>query len=315
MNDYKPDYLILHLNNQSKEYEYNYFNSLIYKQQNVNYLCSHKGVNQLNIRKYLQMHFNYSNLKNSNVEIYYIVDNNYYEELVEEKDFNEQLVDIIYGLSIVTLTDESDIITIELLCKNENPVINFLNYKPGEQLLNFIFTLYENNKIIVIEPLNDRISNYYSTYKTPLIKLFNETGEFLFYGTKNTLQKMSMQDLAFLFYSFASIDYFKRLFNYDDTEINALLQNNMEFIKNELKQKQAELLNTNNYSKLQEKEMNQSFNFRIENLNYRNIDEILDASSSQPKGGKYSSHMRQHKTKKNKTKKNRTKKNKTKKIK
>lgn len=301
MDTYIPDYTIRHLNENSELYEYNYFISLIKKPQNRDYLCSHKGINQLNIGSYSQMYFNYNKLKDKSVEIYFIVDNNYYDELVEEKDFDENLVDMIYGISIVNLLENSNIITIELLCKNENPNIKFLNYKPGEQLLNLMFNNYENNKIIVIEPLNDRILEYYINYKKPLIKLFSETGNFLIYGTTQTLKNLSIEDLEFLFLSFASINYFKRLFNYDDESLKQLLSNNMDFIKNELNQKHAEMLK--NYNDNQQKELNDAFKFRIGYLNYRNVDDIIhtqeDAQPDAQTGGK----KRRRKTKERKTKK------------
>jgi len=253
------------------------------------------------------MYFNYNKLKDKSVEICFIVDNNYYEELVEEKDFNENLVDMIYGISIINLVENSNIITIELLCKNENPNIKFLNYKPGEQLLNFIFNNYENNKIIVIEPLNDSILNYYINYKKPLIKLFSETGNFLIYGTTQTLKNLSIEDLEFLFLSFASINYFKRLFNYEDETLKQLLSNNMNFIKNELNQKHAEMLK--NYNDLQQKELNDAFKFRIDSLNYRNVDDILLTQEDAKTGGK----KRRRKTKGHKTKGHKTNKRITKK--
>ena len=305
MDTYIPDYTIRHLNENSELYEYNYFISLIQKPQNRDYLCSHKGINQLNIGSYSQMYFNYNKLKDKSVEICFIVDNNYYEELVEEKDFNENLVDMIYGISIINLVENSNIITIELLCKNENPNIKFLNYKPGEQLLNFIFNNYENNKIIVIEPLNDSILNYYINYKKPLIKLFSETGNFLIYGTTQTLKNLSIEDLEFLFLSFASINYFKRLFNYEDETLKQLLSNNMDFIKNELNQKHAEMLK--NYNDLQQKELNDAFKFRIDFLNYRNVDDILLTQEDAQTGGK----KRRRKTKGRKTKRHKTKRHKT----
>ena len=305
MDTYIPDYTIRHLNENSELYEYNYFISLIQKPQNRDYLCSHKGINQLNIGSYSQMYFNYNKLKDKSVEICFIVDNNYYEELVEEKDFNENLVDMIYGISIVNLVENSNIITIELLCKNENPNIKFLNYKPGEQLLNFIFNNYENNKIIVIEPLNDSILNYYINYKKPLIKLFSETGNFLIYGTTQTLKNLSIEDLEFLFLSFASINYFKRLFNYEDETLKQLLSNNMDFIKNELNQKHSEMLK--NYNDLQQKELNDAFKFRIDSLNYRNVDDILLTQEDAQTGGK----KRRRKTKGHKTKGHKTKRHKT----
>jgi hypothetical protein len=295
MDNYIPDFTIRRLNENSELYEFNYFISLIQKPQNRNYLCSHKGVNQLNISSYSQMYFNYNELKNKSVEIYFIVDNNYYEELVEEKDFNENLVDMIYGISIVNLVENSNIITIELLCKNENPNIKFLNYKPGEQLLNLMFNNYENNKMIVIEPLNDRILNYYINYKKPLIKLFSETGNFLIYGTIQTLKNSSIEDLEFLFLSFASINYFKRLFNYEDETLKQLLSNNMDFIKNELNQKNSEMLK--NYNDIQQKELNDAFKFRLHSLNYRNVDDILLTQEDTQTAGK----KRRRKTKGRKT--------------
>jgi len=251
------------------------------------------------------MYFNYNELRNKSVEIYFIVDNNYYDELVEEKDFNENLVDMIYGISIVNLVKNSNIITIELLCKNENPNIKFLNYKPGEQLLNLMFNNYENNKIIVIEPLNDRILEYYINYKKPLIKLFSETSNFLIYGTTQTLKNLSIEDLEFLFLSFASINYFKRLFNYDDESLKQLLSNNMDFIKNELNQKHAEMLK--NYNDNQQKELNDAFKFRIGYLNYRNVDDIIHTQEDAQTGGK----KRRRKTKGHKTKRHKTKRHKT----
>ena len=305
MDTYIPDYTIRHLNENSELYEYNYFISLIQKPQNRDYLCSHKGINQLNIGSYSQMYFNYNKLKDKSVEICFIVDNNYYEELVEEKDFNENLVDMIYGISIINLVENSNIITIELLCKNENPNIKFLNYKPGEQLLNLMFNNYENNKIIVIEPLNDSILNYYINYKKPLIKLFSETGNFLIYGTTQTLKNLSIEDLEFLFLSFASINYFKRLFNYEDETLKQLLSNNMDFIKNELNQKHSEMLK--NYNDLQQKELNDAFKFRIDSLNYRNVDDILLTQEDAQTGGK----KRRRKTKGHKTKGHKTKRHKT----
>jgi len=286
MSSYTPDYKIIQLNNNSKEYEFNYFKSLLYKPQNSNYLCLNKGIQQLDIKTYSRRFFhNYDQIKNGSVEIYYIVDNNYYDELVEENDFNEELVDMIYGIAIVSLTEDSSIVTMELLCKNENPIINLLNYKPGEEILNLIFTNYENNKIIIIEPLNDRIADYYYNYKKPLIKLYNETGTFLFYGTKDTLNSLSLSDLEYLFISFASISYFKDLFNYNDNTIKELLTHDMEFIKNELRQKQDAELN-NSYSDTEKKKLNEAFNYRLDNLNYRNIDEILDASNKSQTAGK-----------------------------
>jgi hypothetical protein len=302
MDTYIPDYTIRHLNENSELYEYNYFISLIKKPQNRDYLCSHKGINQLNLGSYSQMYFNYNKLKDKSVEIYFIVDNNYYDELVEEKDFDENLVDMIYGISIVNLLENSNIITIELLCKNENPNIKFLNYKPGEQLLNLMFNNYENNKIIVIEPLNDRILEYYINYKKPLIKLFSETGNFLIYGTTQTLKNLSIEDLEFLFLSFASINYFKRLFNYDDESLKQLLSNNMDFIKNELNQKHAEMLK--NYNDNQQKELNDAFKFRIDYLNYRNVDDIIHTQAEAQTGGK----KRRRKTNRRKTNKLKTKK-------
>ncbi len=302
MDTYIPDYTIRHLNENSELYEYNYFISLIKKPQNRDYLCSHKGINQLNIGSYSQMYFNYNKLKDKSVEIYFIVDNNYYDELVEEKDFDENLVDMIYGISIVNLLENSNIITIELLCKNENPNIKFLNYKPGEQLLNLMFNNYENNKIIVIEPLNDRILEYYINYKKPLIKLFSETGNFLIYGTTQILKNSSIEDLEFLFLSFASINYFKRLFNYDDESLKQLLSNNMDFIKNELNQKHAEMLK--NYNDNQQKELNDAFKFRIDYLNYRNVDDIIQTQEDAQTGGK----KRRRKTNRRKTNKLKTKK-------
>lgn len=296
MDNYIPDFTIRHLNENTELYEFNYFISLIQKPQNRNYLCSHKGVNQLNISSYSQMYFNYNELKNKSVEIYFIVDNNYYDELVEEKDFNENLVDMIYGISIVNLVKNSNIITIELLCKNENPNIKFLNYKPGEQLLNLMFNNYENNKIIIIEPLNEAILNYYINYKKPLIKLFNETGNFLIYGTTQTLKNLSIEDLEFIFLSFASINYFKRLFNYEDETLKQLLSNNMDFIKNELNKKHSEMLT--NYNDIQQKELNDAFKFRLNSLNYRNVDDILLTQEDTKTGGK----KRRLKTKHRKTK-------------
>jgi len=302
MDNYIPDFKIHHLNENSELYEYNYFISLIQKPQNRNYLCSHKGINQLNISSYSQIYFNYNKLKDKSVEIYFIVDNNYYEELVEEKDFNENLVDMIYGISIINLVENSNIINIELLCKNENPNIKFLNYKPGEQLLNLMFNNYENNKIIVIEPLNESILNYYINYKKPLIKLFSETGTFLIYGTAQTLKNLSIEDLEFLFLSFASINYFKRLFNYDDETLKQLLSNNMDFIKNELNQKHSEMLTK--YNDIQKKELNDAFKFRLGSLNYRNVDDILLTQEDSKIGGK----TRRLKTKHRKTKYRKTKK-------
>lgn len=303
MNNYLPDYTILTVDSESKEYEYNYFYSLVYQPKNYTNLCSHKGVSQLNIRSYSSRYFNYPKIKNKEVEIYYIVDNNYYNETLGEEDFNEELVDMIYGIAIVVFFEDSDMIGLELLCKNGNQNIQFLNYKPGEEILKSIFTKYENNKIIIIEPLNDAISKYYCNYKKPLIKLYNETGTFLYYGTPNTLKNLSFNDLEYLFFSFSSIVYFKNLFNYDDNTLNQLLLNNMDIIKEEFRHKLDDMLSQPEYNDTQKKEIKDSFNFRLEQLTYRNVDEILEASDKSYSGGRHKSRQYNKITKKKKNKK------------
>ena len=79
----------------------------------------------------------------------------------------------------------------------------------------------------------------------------------------------------------------------------------MDFIKNELNQKHAEMLK--NYNDLQQKELNDAFKFRIDSLNYRNVDDILLTQEDAQTGGK----KRRRKTKGHKTKRHKTKRHKT----
>jgi len=180
-----------------------------------------------------------------------------------------------------------------------------LNYKPGEELLNLIFKNYENNKIIMIEPLNETITNYYYNYKKPLIKLYDETGDFLYYGTPNTLKQLSLEDLEYLFISFSSINYFKNLFDYDEDTLNKLLLNNMDFIKEEFKHKMDEMLSQSKYNDKEKREIKQSFDFSLEKLHYRNVDEILEASNKLSSGGrkKTAEHNKKSKKKRKNNKK------------
>jgi hypothetical protein len=308
-----PDYKILELNQETNENEYEYFITTIDREKNEKFLCFRPDLDeeqeQLNISNYSYIYSrkNISRLQNKEYEIYYIVDNNYYDELVEEADFNEELVDLIYGIAIVKFNKTSEnIIYIELLCKNNNPVINFSNYKPGKELLDIIFEKYGNDKIIMITPLNEDVKKYYCNYKKPLIDLYSETGDFLIYGNKEKLYSLNEEELGILFYSFRSVKYLKNLFT--DEEWNNLLKMDINHIKNKLKE-QFDNLNEN-----EKKKNEQSFKFYMDHFNYKNIDEILDASNNsrlsvggktmknRKKNGKRKSYKKKYSNKKRKSK-------------
>jgi len=294
MPEYIPDYQIIILNDElnlnlnSNKGNDNWivenFNSVLSETENSNFLCKQNTNIELSVDNYIK-YINIRDIIDKNYEIYLVVDNNYYDEITDEEHYNPKLKNIIYGISFVRFEEEMNTIYVELLCKNYNPDIPQMNYKPGKEILNKIFEKYENNKVIIIQPLDDEVKDYYIKYKKPLINLESEAGNFLYYGDENILKNYSIEELGKLFYSFCSIKYFKKIFNMNDNELNELLKRNLNDIKSELIEREN-ILESNISDNIKKIKINETFKFHLDRLKYRNINEILLASNNQTTGGK-----------------------------
>lgn len=103
-------------------------------------------------------------------------------------------------VSFAFCTMVGNVITLEMLCGNTNKSIRLNDKKLGRILLDALYDKFveEEKKVLLLEPANDQLANYYRKWKQPNLDIFSKckTGEIdpcnLAYGDVFTLSEREL---------------------------------------------------------------------------------------------------------------------------
>lgn len=178
---------------------------------------------------------------------------------------------IITSIALVNVGNDC-YIELRLLCGNittKNIKIN--NKSQGYNMLDFIFNKYKN-KIIIIEPGNEQLINYYVNYKKPSFPVdMAETNNYLIYGNLLMLPEYCF---LILFKSINSLYKISKLLLFDSLSIMYKNTNNLLTLKQKLLKTLIHLISN---KQLQKEKMDEYIKI-INSIKYYDISDIIEQS-------------------------------------